>query len=108
MFTTNSLLPIIFVFVGVLFVLLSIPLMLEKIPLNGLYGFRTENTLSDPEIWYRVNKDFGYKFAYAGVISIVCNIILFLYSDILNINYIIIIGILSLIVPLLVSIGLTH
>ena len=40
---------------GLLFVGLSIPLLLKKIPPNPWYGFRTRLTLGDPEIWYPVN-----------------------------------------------------
>jgi hypothetical protein len=40
---------------GLLFVGLSVPLLLKKIPPNMWYGFRTRLTLGDPEIWYPVN-----------------------------------------------------
>jgi uncharacterized membrane protein len=33
----------------------SIPLLLRKIPPNGIFGFRTARTLSSPEIWYPAN-----------------------------------------------------
>lgn len=35
---------------------LSIPLLLDKIPRNPLYGFRTKRTLSSDEIWYPANR----------------------------------------------------
>ena len=34
---------------------LSIPLLLRRVPPNGLYGFRTPRTLSSPDIWYPAN-----------------------------------------------------
>ena len=40
---------------GLLFIGLSIPLLLNKVPPNLWYGFRTRLTLSDPQIWYPVN-----------------------------------------------------
>lgn len=49
--------------VGLLGVLLAIPLLLNKIPRNGLYGFRTPLTLSSDEVWYPAN-----RFAAKGLI----------------------------------------
>jgi uncharacterized membrane protein len=41
---------------GILLILLAIPLYLEKIKPNGLYGFRVRKTIENPELWYPVNK----------------------------------------------------
>ena len=41
---------------GILLAILSIPLMRRKIPPNGLYGFRTQKTMDNPELWYMVNQ----------------------------------------------------
>lgn len=41
---------------GILLILLSIPLLLEKIRPNPLYGFRVSQTLDDPRVWYAANK----------------------------------------------------
>lgn len=49
---------------------LSIPLVLQKIPPNGWYGFRTEKTLSDPSIWYSANKLGGKYFLVVGVFQL--------------------------------------
>src|SRR5690606_35974547 len=43
----------------VLIAVLSVPLILRKVPPNALYGFRTPLTRSSPEVWYPAN-------AYAG------------------------------------------
>jgi uncharacterized membrane protein len=37
----------------------SVPLMLKLVPPNGVYGFRTKQTLSSPEIWFRANRFAG-------------------------------------------------
>lgn len=103
----NSLLPIIFVLIGLFFVILSIPLILEKIPPNGLYGFRTEKTRSDPKIWYKANKDLGNKLVFVGIITIICNVILFLISGSLDIASITIIGLITIVLPLLIVLGMT-
>jgi hypothetical protein len=41
--------------VCMLLALISIPLILKRIPPNRLYGVRTEKTLNDPDTWYNVN-----------------------------------------------------
>jgi hypothetical protein len=43
------------VLMGLTFAGLAIPLLLQRIPPNGWYGFRTRLTRSDPRIWYPVN-----------------------------------------------------
>lgn len=47
---------LVFALVGVLFVGLSIPLIQNRVSPNRYYGFRTAKTLSDPKIWYEVNR----------------------------------------------------
>jgi SdpI/YfhL protein family len=48
-------LKILFVASGLLLTGLSIPMILGKVPPNGLYGFRVKKTMENPEIWYVVN-----------------------------------------------------
>jgi uncharacterized membrane protein len=46
----------------------SVPLMLKLVPPNGAYGFRTQQTLADPELWFRANRFAGSAlFIAAGV-----------------------------------------
>lgn len=52
---------------------LAVPLVLGKIGPNVIYGFRTERTLSNPEIWYIAN-------AFAGKLSIVCSSIMYVLA----------------------------
>src|SRR5262249_37141483 len=40
-------------------IIVSIPMILAKVPRNSLYGFRTTYTLSSDEVWYRANKISG-------------------------------------------------
>jgi hypothetical protein len=40
---------------GILLILISIPLLLEKVRPNPVYGFRIQATLNDPTVWYAVN-----------------------------------------------------
>lgn len=52
-------------------IVLSIPMILGKVPPNPIYGFRTRKTLSDPEIWYDVNEFAGkLMFVWGGVMAV--------------------------------------
>jgi hypothetical protein len=55
---------------GILLVLISIPLLLEKVKPNPVYGFRIQATLEDSRTWYAVNKHFGKRLLVVG--SVVC------------------------------------
>jgi uncharacterized membrane protein len=61
--TINSLL---FSLVGLLFVGLSIPLIKGRIAPNYFYGFRTAKSLSNPTIWYEINRLSGGDLLIAG------------------------------------------
>jgi uncharacterized membrane protein len=52
-----------------LFVLLAIPLILRKVPRNGVYGFRTPKTLRSDEIWYAANAFFGWGMVFSSVVT---------------------------------------
>src|SRR5712691_4443518 len=54
--------------VGLLVAALALPMMYDKIPPNGFYGFRTPRTMSDPNLWYPANRVAGRNLAVAGVI----------------------------------------
>lgn len=67
--------------VPVVLILLSIPMVLGKVPPNKLYGFRTPKTLSSPDVWYPANKVSGVLMILAGALSIVVNSILLAVAD---------------------------
>lgn len=46
---------------------LSVPLILGKIPPNGLYGFRVRSMIDDPKLWYKVNAYAGWRFLVVGL-----------------------------------------
>jgi uncharacterized membrane protein len=64
------------VFVPLLIVVLCIPLILQKIPRNRLYGFRTCYTLSSDVVWYRANKICGVALTIAGCAWLLTGVIL--------------------------------
>ena len=64
--------PILLYLVYILVIVISIPLILQKVGPNSLYGFRTTKTLSNDEMWYKANKFGGWTMAVAGLVSLVC------------------------------------
>ena len=65
---------------GLLLAGLSVPLILHKIPPNGLYGFRVPSTLDNPALWYKVNAYAGRRFLVVGMGTAVGAIILYFVS----------------------------
>ena len=53
---------------GVLFLILSVPVILKMVKPNHWYGFRTPKTLSNEAIWYKANYVFGWDLAGAGAV----------------------------------------
>jgi uncharacterized membrane protein len=49
--------------------LLGIPLVFKLVPPNRIYGFRTRTTLSQPDLWYRVNVFTGYALMLAAAVT---------------------------------------
>ena len=47
--------------------LVSVPLIFKLVPPNPYYGFRTARTLSDRELWFRVNRFAGVAFLLAAI-----------------------------------------
>ncbi len=59
-----------FIIPSIVFICVSIPLIMNRIPPNGLYGFRLRKTLSNKEIWYKANKFGGQCVFFAGVMTL--------------------------------------
>ena len=49
--------------------LISVPLILRRVPPNSLYRFRTPRTLADRDLWFRVNHFAGWALLIASVAS---------------------------------------
>ncbi|HEU4510246.1 MAG TPA: SdpI family protein [Pyrinomonadaceae bacterium] len=67
--------------IGLLFIGLSIPLMQGRVPPNRFYGFRTRKTLSDPKIWYEVNRISGNDLFLGGAVITISSIIMLLIAQ---------------------------
>ena len=70
----NLITTFLFLFTGLLFIGISIPLVMEKIKPNQLYGFRTPKTLTDERVWYKANKYMGKDFVIFGFFIILYNL----------------------------------
>src|SRR5689334_4549643 len=68
---------VLFLFGGLLFILLGLPLKYEKVLRNWFYGFRTRKTLSNDEIWYAVNRLTGIDMIRTGAVVTASALILF-------------------------------
>lgn len=63
---------LLYVFGGILLILLAIPLYLGKVKPNPWYGFRIRKTLENPHIWYPVNKFGAGWLMLSGVVTVFC------------------------------------
>jgi len=62
---------------GILYILISIPLVFGKIPRNGLYGFRIPKAYLSDAFWYEINAYGGKQMILWSAIMIAVNIAAF-------------------------------
>lgn len=55
----------------VVFIALAVPLVLQKVPPNCVYGFRTRKTLSSETTWYKANRFLGCGLVASALASLV-------------------------------------
>jgi uncharacterized membrane protein len=82
---------IIFILIGTVFILLGIPLLLEKVKPNWFYGFRTHSTIKNKDLWYKINKQAGREFIISGIIVIIASIFFLTFQSYFKIIEILII-----------------
>jgi hypothetical protein len=70
-------LMLLFLFSGLFLAAISIPMILGKIPPNGLYGFRVKKTMDNPEIWYAVNAYSGKWLLAASLVQTLAAVIVY-------------------------------
>ncbi len=56
---------------GVVFILVSVPLVAKKVPMNRLYGFRLSQAFESDENWYAINR-YGGKQCIAWSVPLIC------------------------------------
>jgi hypothetical protein len=76
------LLLVLFLLSSALLAGLSVPMILGKIPPNGLYGFRVKKTMENLEIWYPVNAYSGKWLLVVGSIMALASVGLFIVPGI--------------------------
>jgi hypothetical protein len=86
--------------------LISIPLILRKVPRNVLYGFRTCRTLSDDFLWYETNAYFGRGLAVSSFISAAAVLMVYGVGSVSQ-RFFFVSAIAALVVPPLVTTVLT-
>ena len=91
-----------FLFSGLLEIGLSIPLILNKIRPNYLYGFRVGKTRHNEKIWYKANKYMGKDFFMMGFIISTGSLVLLILKDELSVGEIALIGLMLLLFPLVI------
>lgn len=60
---------------GLLIFLLAIPMILRRVPPNGIYGVRTKASFASDADWYRINAIGGRYLAVAGIVILVVGIV---------------------------------
>ena len=89
-------------FVPLVIIAISTPLILGKIPRNHWYGFRTPKTLSSDAVWYPANKIGGKYFVVAGLIQLAAiGLVQFTYPEAMAAY-----GGFAILVPLLIALVL--
>jgi hypothetical protein len=61
-----------------IFFVMGLPLAFALVPPNRWYGFRTALTLSNPSVWYPVNRTAGWSIMAAAVLAGLANLVLLL------------------------------
>src|SRR5215813_9005034 len=59
---------------GIMLIIVSVPMIIERVPPNRWYGFRTPRTQSDPRIWYAANRIAGQYLAFAGLLVVLATL----------------------------------
>lgn len=102
--TAIHIIPIIIACASIVIIVISIPLILDKIKPNNLYGFRTQKTLSNEEIWYKANKFAGIALLISGIIALVSALSIFIFAEKIGMGYTIGFSMILFVVPLAICV----
>lgn len=56
-------------YLPLLMILVSVPMVMRRVPPNAFYGFRTPKTLSNPQIWYQANRLAGVNLIVGAILT---------------------------------------
>lgn len=62
---------------GGLLAALAVPLWLDKVPPNPIYGVRVPGTLRDPVVWYKTNRHMARGLFATGLITALAALLLY-------------------------------
>lgn len=79
-----GILGISYIFVGLLLIVLSIPLISSKVSRNALYGVRIGKSFESDENWYAINKYGGKVLIVVGIITAVLGVSYIFIGDVSN------------------------
>lgn len=65
--------------VGILLMLISIPLVKKKVPMNRLYGFRISKAFESQENWYKINRYGGRQLIQWSLLLLIIGILYFIF-----------------------------
>jgi uncharacterized membrane protein len=83
--------------------LISIPMILKRVPPNRIYGFRTPETLADRALWYQVNQFAGWALFAAAALGAIL-----LASAPANAPESVAFAILAFVLPVLAALGASY
>jgi hypothetical protein len=96
------------VILGAVTLLLTLPLVFRKIPMNRYYGFRTKAAFQSEANWYEINAQGGKVLALGSVVILVVGIVGFFVPEKYTLIYIgggLIIVMAAIVIPLVSFIG---
>ena len=76
---TNTILGVLNIACGALFILIGIPLLMKKIPANNLYGFRLPKAFESEENWYEINRYGGRQMIQWSILLIFIGVLYFTF-----------------------------
>ncbi|MEN6623036.1 MAG: SdpI family protein [Smithella sp.] len=104
MWTINEKAFITLIVLGIVVILLSIPLYLGKVKRNCVYGFRISQAFESEQNWYQINR-FGAGALIIWALLLIALGIICLFIDSQNVLTTTKIGLISIIVPVMLTIS---
>lgn len=95
---------VVWLLTGVLFIVIALPMILGRVPRNGLYGFRTPKTMGSDAIWYPANRYAGWQMLGAGVVTVVASAILMSFTRTMTPDQRAWAGLNAMVIPLIVAV----
>jgi uncharacterized membrane protein len=89
---------------GALMTVISVPLVLGWVPRNHIYGFRTPKTLSSDAVWYPANRYGGRALGCAGLVSTAGALLLLAFGRSLPLDLAAYVALAVFLVPMLVAV----